>query len=326
VRRRRVLAGVAAAGAVAGWLVLRSAERAPAPASIVGTPAPASTLDSPPVDVLPPPARVVDAYAGTQVDGHLAVDAEGRFVPTSDALRLFDYFFLARGELSDAEIVALIEREILDRLPAGARPDALALLDGYLEYRDRARALHESGAVPADLERRLQWIRELRRAVFGESVAAAVFAESEALDLAAVERNRIRADPSLDPDEKRARLAEVDAGLPEAERRSRERLAAPLRLAAEVEVLRESGADPASIFAAREERFGYDAALRLEALDRDRDAWQARLTAYRAERDALRAEGADAETLAALRARHFSSGEVARVRALDAMATSRLRR
>ena len=56
---------------------------------------------------------------------------------------------------------------------------AVALLDTYLDFRDAMRELAEAGEVPQDLERRWQWIRELRRHYFGAATSAALFGREE---------------------------------------------------------------------------------------------------------------------------------------------------
>jgi len=84
--------------------------------------------------------------------------------------------------------------------------------------------------------------------------------------------------------------------------------------------LREAGASAAEIAGLREDRFGAEAAARLEALDASRAEWQRRVDAYREERDPLLADAAPEERAALLedvRARHFDGGELLRIRAQD---------
>ena len=86
--------------------------------------------------------------------------------------------------------------------------------------------------------------------------------------------------------------------------------------------LRAAGATEDQIFAARERRFGHDAAERLAELDRQRAEWQERLDNYQVERDLLIAKMPEASAerdaaLQSLRTAHFAPAEIARVRALD---------
>jgi len=278
---------------------------APGPAAPIAAPLPAS-LD------------------GTSVDGDLRLDAEGRFVPGPEALLLFDYFLSATGEEPDERIHARIVAEIRRRLPPAAAGDAEALLDRYLAYRAAARELFDDQELAfADVERRFQRIRELRREVFGAELATALFGEEERVAAIDVERQRVLQQEGLDPAERARRLAGLEEQLPESVREARrESMAALDLLAAEAE-LRERGASPAEIQAERERRFGPEAAVRLAALDQRRSAWNARVAAYRSARDALRARGLPeeeyTEALSELRSAHFAGPERLRAEALDRM-------
>src|SRR4030095_1228876 len=90
-----------------------------------------------------PPSRPA-SLRGTSVDGGLAADAAGHFVPTPDARRFFEYFFTASGEEPEATIVARIRAAIDRRLAPDAAREAERLLERYLDYRARARAYAEA--------------------------------------------------------------------------------------------------------------------------------------------------------------------------------------
>ena len=262
---------------------------------------------------------------GTEVGGELSLSEDGHFVRTPDALALFDYFLSATGEEPEAVLHQRIIDHIRATLPAAAASEAEALLDTYLRFRAAARELAEAGQVPGDLERRLQWMRELRREHFGAD-AEMLFGEEEATTRIDLERRRVAADPALGEDEKRARLGALAERLPESVRAARERAHAPGATQTEVEALRKAGGSEQEVFALREERFGREAAARLAALDQEQQHWRERLSAYRAERDALVAEldarGASdtsvrSNALETLRLRHFSGTDLLRVRTLD---------
>jgi lipase chaperone LimK len=266
--------------------------------------------------------RLPRSLRGTDVDGALVVDAGGRFVPTPDALALFDYFFAARGEESDRTIVRRIRREIRERLPPAARPEALDLLDRYLAYRAGARALAEADPHDDDLAARLTALQALRADVFGAATAERLFAAADAPVRYALERRAIEMDATLDGAARAARLEALDATLPADVRAARERALAPLQLRADEERLRAAGAGAAAIAALREERFGPEAAARLAALDRQRAEWDRRVAEYRTARERIEADprlsaAARAAALDELRAARFTEPERRRVEALD---------
>jgi lipase chaperone LimK len=257
------------------------------------------------------------------VDGELRVDAAGRLQPGPETLRLFDYFLSARGEESDLAIRMRVAAEVQRRLPEGARAEALAIYDRYVAYLARGAAIDEQVPDPADIERRYQLVRELRREVFGPSLAYALFAEQERIEGVAVERRRVMDDPTLSDREKIERLAEIQARLPEDIRRAEAEAYAPLRLTREEDELRARGGSDAEVQALREQLVGEEAAGRLAELDRERERWSERMAAYRLERDRVMdgtlnaPEEARIAFLRRVRERHFTPEELPRVEALD---------
>ena len=140
---------------------------------------------------------------GTRTDGGLLVDADGRFVPTLEARRLFDYFLTTEGELEPGALRTRIVREIERRLPSDAARDATALLDRYLAYREAVR--QRAAASPQDgddLEGRLAMLGALRRELLGETVATTFFGEEEADARLLLETRRILGDRTLSPEER----------------------------------------------------------------------------------------------------------------------------
>jgi len=197
VRGGRAAAAAAALLALGiGLALARSGERQAEPVS-AAVPSLATSAAPPPPAAAPAPAAPIAeplpaSLEGTRVDGDLRLDAEGRFVPGPEALLLFDYFLSATGEEPDERIHARIVAEIRRRLPPAAAGDAEALLDRYLAYRAAARELFDDQELAfADVERRFQRIRELRREVFGAELATALFGEEERVAAIDVERQRV---------------------------------------------------------------------------------------------------------------------------------------
>lgn len=261
---------------------------------------------------------------GTRPSGGLNVDAEGHFVPDRDALLFFEYFGSASNEEGPAALLARIRGAIDVELAPPAREEAHAFLARWVAYLE---AGEEEFAAPglaesADLERRLQWVRELRREHFGAALAERLFGEEEAAQRVELARRRVLADEALGAEERRAALVALEAEYPEAVREARARASLPLRHANEERALREAGAGDAEIRALREARFGADAADRMAALDAERAAFAARLDRYREERDARLAGVEDPARRSAIHdevlADHFEEPDWARVRVLEA--------
>jgi lipase chaperone LimK len=260
------------------------------------------------------------------MDGAFPVDADGHLIVVRAVRERFDWFLAASGEEPAERLRARIEAAIALQLGPDAEQEALALLDDYLAYRAAVRELAEGGGAALDLERRFQRLRELRRAHLGPA-AEAFFGAEEARARVEIARRRVARDPDLSEEDRSARLAALDAELPAEVRDTREAVRAPSRLRAEEAALRAAGAGEGEIRALRERRFGAEAAERLEALDRRRADFEARLGAYREARASLLARdfpdpAAREAALEALRADHFRGPERTRVRALDRVETT----
>ena len=326
---RRVLGAVAAAVLAAVALRARYHDAPPAPAP---SRAPAPETVAP--DAAHPTSRRPDgaeapaakpgrprSLRGTRVDGALAVDAHGRFVAGPEARRLFDYFLTASGEEPPERTRSRIVAEIERRLPPSARAEAVALLDRYLEYRERARTLAAGG----DLAARVEAVARLRREILGAADSRALFGDDERAVAQAAEYQRIASDPALSEDERVRRLAALNAELPAAVGEARARALAPLALANAEAALRAQGGSPEAIRALREQLVGPEAADRLAALDRRRAQWQRRVDDFRTARQTIESDGAldPAERDRRLRdllAERFTPTERQRVQALDAAA------
>jgi lipase chaperone LimK len=332
-----MVGSVVVVGLIVFWLVAgREDSGAPTPSAAVAPSAPTASESAQapgaaaPTDSIEALAQrpLPESLRGTDVDGGLTVTADGHFVPTADAIALFDYFLAASGEESADVIRARIIAHIRSRLDGDAALEAEALLETYLAFREELRELAGASEVPSDLERRLQWIRELRRKHFGAEVAETLFGESEDVARIDLERRRVAMDKSLEPEERLARLEALNAQLPESVRATRSEARAPQRVHEEVEALRRSGASDAEIFALREQRFGREAAERLAQYDTARETWEQRLEIYHGERDDFLGRGYVAElspeereaALEALRSEHFEGFELERVRRLDRFA------
>ena len=259
---------------------------------------------------------------GTEVGGGFAVDAAGNFVATTNAIAVFEYFLSTTGELSPEEILRRIQAEIGKRLGPPADAQATEFLGRYMSYRDRARALGAGHSEEAGLRERFQRVRDLRREMFGEEVADRLFGQEDAAAEIAITQREIAEDPSLSDQEKAARIAELYDDLPEPMRKAREESMAAIKLRQDEEKMRRDGADEEQIRRMRVERFGEEAADRLDALDREDAEWSSRLLAFRQERQRIRSdssltaeqrEGAVARLMEEL----FDERERIRVLALD---------
>jgi lipase chaperone LimK len=271
--------------------------------------------------------RLPRSLRGTEVDGGLTLDADGRFVADRDAVAMFEYFLTAVGEESYEDVVARITAEIGVRLPADAADGALAFLTQYLDYRTRAGTLVDVGE-PVALAQGFERLRALRREVFDEPLASELFGEEERHAAVTLLQREIATDPDLDDETRRALIEQAFDALPAEHREARARATAHLDLARAQAKLLDEGAGADDIRHERERRFGEDAADRLEALDRRRAEWNARVADYRGAReridgDASLSDADKGRLVEELLDDAFSDSERTRVEALDRMPAAR---
>jgi|GEM_PF-1964238 len=269
-----------------------------------------------------PSHHLPESLQDTDVPGGLLVDANGNFVATADALDMFEYFFSATGEETAEQIIARIRAEIGKRLRPPADAQASAFFERYLSYRERGMAMGGGGTEGADLRAGFEKLKSLRREIFGEETATALFGEEEAQADISIRQREVAADPDLSDEEKAARIEALYNELPEPLRKAHEQTMAVVNLRRDEARLREQGGDDAAIRALRVERFGEDAADRLEALDREDAAWNARLQNFNTERARILANGslsaaAKDAAIAHLLQDRFDERERIRVAAID---------
>jgi lipase chaperone LimK len=238
---------------------------------------------------------------GSTVDGRLQLGPDGRLRMDAELVRFFEYHLALLGEFELGDIRALLAEHVQKSLGSAAVPSVLAAFERYLGLRQALGALPPGLSLQDTLRERVS----LERQWFGED-AEAMFGEERAHDARTA-----------------ARL-EVSGGVPEGVDRpapaaAQERDARSALLAEEQ--TRQFDALGLSQTERQSERtalWGAAAAARLDALDAERAAWEARLDSYADERDRLRDEGAASATdLEALRQRNFDALERMRVEALE---------
>ena len=282
-------------------------------AMLAGQPAPAMQT----VTVTPPAQAFAPSLLGTRPDGAVHVAPDDSVVADAQLIELFDYYLSTVGEKSPAAVRAEIERELDRTLRPAAAAAAKRVLTRYTAYRQALAGLGAdrrlTGQDAAALKRRLDALRGLRAQYFSQREIAAIFGREEAANAEALARMEIRDDRTLDAQQKQARLAALDAGLPADVRAAREAPLKIVRVQEEAERLRAGGAGEDDVFRLRAEAFGADAAQRLADVDREEAAWQRRIQAYLVQRRGLNDEAA----VAALRNRMFSEDEQRRLGAYE---------
>lgn len=298
------------------------------------TPSPAIVAESPsatsPATAAPTPSRQLlkaqpatqgspqlpMSFKGTQVDGQFRLDEAGNLLIGAELRHLFDYFLTAAGEEPLTNSIERLRRYIVAKLPEPAQSQASAVLTQYLNYKRQLLDLETTYSQTTDisaLRQRLSAVQALRARVLEPAVHQAFFALDEAYDRFSLERLAIQADSALDSDAKGRAIDQLRARLPAD---LQELLVPQLQseLREQTAALQAQGADAQQVRQLRQQLVGSEAAARLEALDRQREQWQQRVTVYRQERQRIEAARGldDVERRSAierLEAEQFDEGE-----------------
>jgi lipase chaperone LimK len=267
------------------------------------------------IDHLPTLGPMPASLQGTAVDGDLILDETGHFVPTPEAIALFDYFLSAQGEESIEDIYDRILTEIRKRLPPEAASEAVHLLDEYLGFRQKAaEQLQRAYRVVRAPEYALRGIQQLRRAIFGPELAQRLFGGQEQEENAAIEQFKSGPRPPAAEAFDSARVS-VESTAP--------KRYSPQEIVAVLTIVDSDGIwlNPTKL-AKIQEMIGPEAMDRLVRLRNDRLVWQQRLDQYRFERQQIESTpGLDRaerqREIDELRAEHFGPDELPQVELLD---------
>ncbi|MCC2636635.1 MAG: lipase chaperone [Moraxellaceae bacterium] len=275
------------------------------------------------VEGLPP------SLTGTEVDGELEVDANGRLKITGGIRRVFDYFLSAVGEEPIESILARIRAYIRHKLPAGPAAEAERLLDSYINYKRALEAIPQAGGSTtqidiAALRRQMQQVQAMRSQFFTPEVITAFFGDEDVYDRYTLERLDLMQNKGLSPGQRAQQLAALEEQLPAQLRESIKVINQVQNLDAMTRDWKQRGGTPAELRQIRESLVGPEATDRLETLDRDNAQWDQRMNAWYAERAAILANRSLSEQdrqrqVAELRRSRFDETERLRAESLEQM-------
>lgn len=318
------------------WLLLPDAPPAATPAKAI--PVQVQVAATAPVALTTPQQAEFEKYVelggamgaypasldGTQVDGHVAVDANGHLIVDLGLRQIFDYFLATIGEETLEQIRARIAFYLQQQLPADAALQAWDILTQYLAYKDALADLSGHDGSYEGMRDSLQRQRELRDSLLSPALSTAFFQEEDTYADFALEHIENLRNPELSAAEKQAQTQALLETLPAPTRELIQATGAPLGVEQQVQVLREQGGSDSDIWQFREQQFGAAAADRLAALDAQRLQWEQRYEQYRQQRAVIEnsglAEQDIQQEIERLRAEQFADSERKRVAALDRIA------
>ncbi|MDQ8038214.1 MAG: lipase secretion chaperone [Pedobacter sp.] len=274
--------------------------------------------------------QLPNSLQGTEVDGELEVDAGGHLKITNGVRRVFDYFLSTIGEESLDTIVARIKAYIRHKLPPMAAGEAEALLDKYIAYKRGLENVRQAqprsdGSIDVSAVRQqMQQVQALRTQYFSAEVITAFFGDEDAYDRYTLDRLDVMQNKGLSPAQRAQQLAALEAQLPVSIQESMKTVNQYQNLESLTADWKKRGGSAAELRQIRESLVGAEAADRLETLDKDRAAWDQRMSSWYGERAAILgntslSEADRKQQLAELRNSRFSTDERLRVESLERM-------
>jgi lipase chaperone LimK len=287
------IVSIAAALAAMMWWSPQHGVAPPSTVRDVVTQVPSADLEANPgnarMPVAAPAPTREDSLRGTQVDGAVNFDADGRPVADRDLRRLFDYFLTRLGERSPAAIRNDLLVHLRDslHLDNAARLQVLGWFDAYVATQRAATELAHGGNLADDFAR----LRALHREQLGDELSGAFYGAEDDYAAYTAQRMALERDTSLTPTQRDTSLAQLEAQRDPAQRAAQQASTDFQLAVAQTEQFAADRADAATRHDERAALWGEEAAQRLALLDRQEAEWNARLAAYARSRAGVLADG-----------------------------------
>ncbi|MCO4890314.1 lipase secretion chaperone [Cupriavidus sp. WGtm5] len=255
---------------------------------------------APSADPAPAGAATWPSLAGVEMPAGPEADAAGNLRLTRALRTYFDHFLSARHDAGGIDALdPLVHDDIRRHVPQPAAGQAWQLWRRYVAC--LAEILPEAARKPlADADGTLdaQQVQQLRallaqrnaaRQRWLPEVTQAWFGDEQAYDEAMLARLEMVAQAGLDDAQRRQRLAELDATLPEPVRAARAASARPQAISQTIADLQAAGRTTQDIGAALAQAYGPEVAQRYQQQAQAEQSWQQRYHDYAARRAQIEA-------------------------------------
>ncbi len=230
---------------------------------------------------------------GTEIDGDVRTDANGKLIIARDIRHLFDYFLAAAGEEPMETIINRIEQHIREMIPPEAADEAVAILDSYLLYKQGLYVLSDNhssitetddptltAATISEIGSILEQRKEMRRRYMREDVVDAFFGDEEMYEEFTLQHLSVKLNEDLTNEEKEIEIQQIVQQYPESITTYWQDDIKQKELNNAISQLRDQADSSEEIYELRKEAYGKEAADRFSALDEKRSQWQSRINEY----------------------------------------------
>lgn len=238
--------------------------------------------------------KLPSSLAGTNIDGKIEVDGNGKLILSQTIRSLFEYFMSVMNEEGQETTFGRIEEYILLTLPPEAAREALSIFYSYVEYK---KSLVKFNPEVDHNQDKTRFIADLKKAIYermakrsehmAPDVVDVFFEDEEAYDIFTIGRLEIDGDPKLSSQEKQAKLEELEEQLSAKLREKRSKLREQKILEKEIAAMKIQGGNEQEIYQLRREAYGKDAADRFLSLDNKRNDLNNRLKEYQSVKNTI---------------------------------------
>ena len=224
---------------------------------------------------------------GTSIPWKLSYDANGRLIVTRELHRVFESFLLAAGEEGMDKALGRIREYIGLNLPEPAEKEALAILDGYMKYRDSLTRFKATADISTDRATFLEELktafderRALRRKYLSPEVVDVFFSHQEAYDNFSYQRLEVSLNESLTNAEKDGKIAKLEEQLPEESRGRFRHQREERNLKMQIEALKAEGGNEDKIYELRKDFYGEEVAKRWAYVEDNSKEWNQKMSQF----------------------------------------------
>ena len=231
---------------------------------------------------------------GTDVDGELLVDANGKLVINNGLRNLFEYFISAKSEEPLDIILGRIREYIQHQIPEEPAQRAIAILESYISYKKKLEEVESPEGLQGEQLGTLDTIKDalanrmlLRRQFMSTEVVQAFFEDEEKYDQFNLQLIDIKQNSVLSAETKEQQIIELEQMLPESVRLMRQEERKREQVNQKIEEMRKEGKTEKEIYEFRKNEFGQEAADRWQKLEEKREVWNNKVDEYMKQRQAI---------------------------------------
>ena len=231
---------------------------------------------------------------GTDIDGELLLDANGKLVINHGLRNLFEYFISAKNEEPLDVILGRIKEYIKFQIPEEPAQQAIAILDSYIAYKEKLEKVESPEGLQGERLGTLESIKDalanrmlIRRQFMSSEVVQAFFGDEEKYDQFNLQLIDVKQNSVLTPEAKEEQIIELEKMLPDSVREMREDERKRTNLKEQVADLRKQGKSEEEIYELRKKELGKEAADRWQELDKKRKVWDNKVDVYMKQRETI---------------------------------------